>query len=391
MQSLVDALNKYINSVRKLWWSLWLIEGPVPYVDEALDVIQKIRVCNPSDIKTFKYAVNLLYSSNLFRSNEKLREQLLIYVKRFAPDNDYIKNEVAKFIEIYAPDKKRVWWTLWLFKIRALSPAEQCVINSFKRHDFDGSLQMRKLKTDPKILAIADDIHQLSAKVYQDVPKIDQRISEEILRISDDINGLAKITEIVDSQVPLILTKLKEEITKINTQLEQVTSNTKKNFLNNPDTNLDNNKVLNKPASGHKITATNLAQTQTTAQYTQSPTAQTQSPGTTEAPRADNVAKLNPNVQRHDEKHNIFEITIKDPKQIHKDSKVVIDRLSKTLFIEGKVFYLSSSTGLQDLKNYLISGRPGLVPVTFNQIVNKLMTETSITKQVLDALGMKLV
>lgn len=389
MQSLVNALNKYINSVRKLWWSLWLLESPVPYVDEALDVIQKIRICNPTDIKTFKYAVNLLYYSNLFRSNKKLRDELLIYIKSFTPANDYAKNEVAKFIEIFAFDKKRVWWTLWLFKVRALSPAEQCVINSFKREDFEGNLQLRKLKTDPKILAIANDIHQLSAKVYQDIPKIDQRISEEILRISDDINGLAKITEIVDSQVPLILTKLREEVSKINKQLEQVTTNTKNNFLHNPEVY---KKALENKAGSHKITATNLAQTQSKPVDTTKP--QSMKSASTEQMQKKstaNIAKLNANFHKHDENHSIFEITIRDPKQIHKDSKVVIDRLSRTLFIEGKVFYLSSNTGLQDLKNYLISGRPGLVPVTFNQIVNKFMTETSVTKQLLDELGMKLV
>ena len=226
MQKLIQALENYINSERKLWYTLGLMKGPLAKVDTALDILKTIKQSDPAASSSFKYAIDLLYNENLFH-HEEPRQALLSYINQYVPSDEYSKIEIAKYLDIYAPKKIRSWKTLWLFETRALSPDEEYIIQHFRKDDFPEELFMRSPKTDARILAIAEDLNNISSKVYTEIPRLNKKITAEILSISDDLNGLNKLNELVNSQVPLIKRQLNDEISTINTQLHHITDSSK--------------------------------------------------------------------------------------------------------------------------------------------------------------------
>lgn len=236
LKPLTLAIKKYLITPKRNWWTLGLLKCRVKNYKEIQKILNSLESYESESTSTFKYTVSLLYSCDVFKKTKAIRESLLEFISNYVVKNNYDREDIARFLYIYAPRYHKPWWTAWSIKVPALIAHEEMVLHKF-RNRYQNSLPstsntlkanntnnnsknnsaniQNKNLTDSKILKIADDISNLSQTIYTELPKIDQKIKFEIKRISDDLQGLAKLIDMLDSEVPFNVQNIKKEITDI--------------------------------------------------------------------------------------------------------------------------------------------------------------------------------
>lgn len=235
LKPLILTIKKYLITPKRKWWTLGLLKRRVKHYKEIQKILNSLESYQPESTSTFKYVVNLLYDCDAFKKTKAIRESLLEFINNYVVKNSYEREDIARFLYMYAPRYRKLWWTAWQIKVPALIAHEESVLHKF-RNRYNNSSSNKpiscdnhvgssnknisenprsKILTDSKILKIADDISNLSQTIYTELPKIDQKIKFEIKRISDDLKGLANLIDMLDSEVPFNVQNIKKEIKDI--------------------------------------------------------------------------------------------------------------------------------------------------------------------------------
>lgn len=228
LNPITNALFKYVKSKHIPWWGLGYIESQVPNGNEINNIITILSSCDPNTTSTFKYVINLIYNDPTFKTVRTVRQAAFEYLDNYIISGSYERKDIAKYLSYYAPRYYRPWWGCGYVILPKLKTNEETVLQKFRKlnsnyqkfaKNLNNISTLKKLSETTakksKLNKLAKNLDGFSFDIYNELPKVEQKIQLEIKRISEDLDGLSRLIDIIDNDMSFNHEVIKKQMESI--------------------------------------------------------------------------------------------------------------------------------------------------------------------------------